>query len=82
MELRDTSDFNNKQANINPETGLRYVAFGDFYTIGEVAKINEAWPELSACDVTAASKSMTVVPNLSGTGRTIRQVIDMICPFL
>lgn len=67
---------NKKAPKTTAETGLRYVALGDSYTIGEGAKKNEAWPELLAKDVTVAGKTMTVVANPSVTGWTTQQVID------
>jgi acyl-CoA thioesterase-1 len=67
---------NHKQHKSVADTGLRYVALGDSYTIGEGAKKNEAWPELLARDVTAGGKLMTVVANPSVTGWTSQQVID------
>jgi lysophospholipase L1-like esterase len=55
--------------------GIRYVAIGDSYSIGEGAKKDEAWPALLAKHLREKGVKIELIANPSVTGWTTEQAI-------
>lgn len=56
--------------------GLRYVAVGDSYTIGQGVGENEAWPSLLVKELNDQGVKMNLVANLARTAATTQAAID------
>lgn len=61
-------------------TGIRYVAIGDSYSIGEGASPNESWPAVLTRDLNAKGIQIELVANPSVTGWTTQNAIDRELP--
>lgn len=59
---------------------IRYVAVGDSYTIGEGVAPEQSWPALLTRHLTATGVNIHLIDNLSATGRTTQDVIDLALP--
>jgi lysophospholipase L1-like esterase len=59
---------------------VRYVAIGDSYSIGEGASPNESWPAVLTRHLNGQGLHIDLVANLSRTGWTTRDAIDLELP--
>jgi len=59
---------------------IRYVAVGDSYTIGEGVPRDRCWPVLLTQHLAAAGLNIRLIENLSATGRTTQDAIDLALP--
>lgn len=58
------------------DSGWRYIAVGDSYTIGQGVAEGEAWPNLLAKDLSNGGIKTSLVANLARTGYTTQDAID------
>ena len=59
---------------------IRYVAVGDSYTIGEGVTPDQSWPSLLTRHLAQSGVNICLIANLSATGRTTQDVIDLALP--
>lgn len=64
------------QSNNDDTPGLKYLALGDSYTIGESVTIAERWPVILAKDLTNAGKSVKNPEIIALTGWTTRDLLN------
>ena len=62
--------------NINKFNGIRYVALGDSYTIGEGASQSESWPSILTNHLKKDGVAIELIANPSVTGWTTQDVIN------
>lgn len=75
---RSHSQLKSKPASV----GLRYIAVGDSYTVGQGVRQEEAWPSLLVADLNKQGQKTTLVANLAQTAYTTQDVIDRELPTL
>jgi lysophospholipase L1-like esterase len=64
------------QTNDDNTPGLKYLALGDSYTIGESVSIAERWPVILAKDLSNAGKPVKNPDIIALTGWTTRDLLD------
>ena len=61
----------------NPETGIKYVAVGDSYTIGVGVTEDERWPNILTNHLKKEGINVHFVANFAVSGYTVKDVIEL-----
>ena len=77
LYLKQSSLKSQKVQFTNLETGIKYVAIGDSYTIGVGVAEEDHWPNILSNHLKREKINIYLVANLAVSGYTVKDVIEM-----
>lgn len=80
--LSQNNQKSQEESFINSETGIKYIAIGDSYTIGLGVDEESRWPNILTNHLRKEGISMNLVANPAVSGYTVRDAIELELPIV